>query len=143
MLINVLNMFRINLLTIRQSVILQSMHYELSSAPFCLLTHSPWMIVFALSLVFVSLSICNIYMWKGIYYSFSNIFILGFVFVGLVVSIHYWFRDVARWSLWTILCYPDEIPLISLFLVFLTFVVSEALSILLVTSLYFLIVLLA
>ena len=121
MLINILNMFRINL-RVYHSVILQSMHYELSSAPFCLLTHSPWMIVFALSLVFVSLSICNIYMWKGIYYSFSNIFILAFVFVGLVVSIHYWFRDVVRE-----LAKKYEILLISLFLVFLVFVASEAL----------------
>merc|ERR1711920_338778 len=80
------------------------------------------MVVFALSLVFVSLSTCNIYMWKGIYYSFSNIFILAFVFVGLVVSIHYWFRDVVRE-----LAKKYEILLISLFLVFLVFVASGAL----------------
>ena len=60
-------------------------------------------------------------MWKGIYYSFSNIIILGLAFLGCIVSMHYWFRDVLRE-----LAKKYEILLISLFLVFLIFVFSEA-----------------
>jgi heme/copper-type cytochrome/quinol oxidase subunit 3 len=63
-----------------------------------------------------------VYMFKGIYFSFSFIMVFALVFIGVVVSMHYWFRDLVR-----DLAKKYEILLISLFLVFFIFVASEAL----------------
>jgi cytochrome c oxidase subunit 1 len=43
-----------------------------------------------------TLSICQVYMFKGIYFSFSFIMVFALVFIGVVVSMHYWFRDLVR-----------------------------------------------
>ena len=59
--------------------------------------------------------------FKGIYFSFSFIMVFALVFIGVVVSMHYWFRDLVR-----DLAKKYEILLISLFLVFFIFVAVES-----------------
>merc|ERR1711977_267900 len=85
-------------------------HQEVASGPFCLLVNSPWLLVFALLIFFFSLSFFNLCCWKGIYFSnFSNVnkgsFLLFFenldliflcLFFGLIISFHFWFRDLLR-----------------------------------------------
>merc|ERR1712196_409072 len=111
-------------------------HQEVASGPFCLLVNSPWLLVFALLVFFLSLSFFNLCCWKGIYFSnFSNVnkgsFLLFFedldliflyLFFGLIISFHFWFRDLLRE-----LNKKYEILLMVLFLVFFLFVASEAL----------------
>ena len=98
-------------------ILLQSIHMEVSTAPFALLSTTPWAMLFALCIVLSTLSICQVYMFKGIYFSFSFIMVFALVFIGVVVSMHYWFRDLVR-----DLAKKYEILLISLFLVFFIFV---------------------
>merc|ERR1711939_308066 len=111
-------------------------HQEVASGPFCLLVNSPWLLVFALLIFFLSLSFFNLCCWKGIYFSnFSNVnkgsFLLFFenldliflcLFFGLIISFHFWFRDLLRE-----LNKKYEVLLMVLFLVFFLFVGSEAL----------------
>merc|ERR1712048_1415537 len=85
-----------------------SIHQEVASGPFCLLINSPWLLVFALCLLFISLSGFNLYCWKGIHFSWSLYIIL------------FWFRDLLRE-----LNKKYEILLIVLFLLFLIFLSSE------------------
>merc|ERR1711904_588737 len=118
-------------------------HQEVASGPFCLLVNSPWLLVFALLIFFFSLSFFNLCCWKGIYFSnFSNVrsihlynksscsllffenldLIFLCLFFGLIISFHFWFRDLLRE-----LNKKYEILLMVLFLVFFLFVGSEAL----------------
>merc|ERR1711948_111459 len=98
-------------------------HQEFASSPFCLLVDSPWLLVFALYLFFLSLSGFNLYCWKGIHFSWSLDFIFLFLFFfGLVVSFHFLFRDLLRE-----INKKYEILLMVLFLVFFLFLASEAL----------------
>merc|ERR1712187_478306 len=98
-------------------------HQEVASTPFSLLVNSPWLLVFALYLFFLSLSGFNLYCWKGIHFSWSLDFIfLFFIFFGLVVSFHFFFRDLLRE-----INKKYEILLMVLFLVFFLFLASEAL----------------
>merc|ERR1712046_275545 len=64
----------------------------------------------------------NLYCWKGIHFSWSNFLIFLFLFLGLVLSFHFWFRDLLREF-----TKKYEILLIILFLVFFLFLTSEAL----------------
>merc|ERR1739845_302272 len=74
--------------------------------------------VFILSLFSVSLSGFNLYCWKGIHFSWS----LDLIFCGLIISLHFWFRDLLREF------YKKyEVLLIILFLLFFLFLASEAL----------------
>merc|ERR1712093_735504 len=107
-------------------------HQEVASGPFCLLVNSPWLLVFALLMFFLSLSFFNLCCWKGVYFSnFSNanniFFTVGpfggnldlvflCLFFGLIISFHYWFRDLLRE-----LNKKYEILLMVLFLVFFLF----------------------
>merc|ERR1712013_201521 len=95
---------------------------EVASSPFCLLINSPWLLVFALCLFFMILSGFNLYCWKGIHFSWSNSLIFLFLFFGLILSFHFWFRDLLREF-----AKKYEILLMVLFLVFFLFLVSEAL----------------
>merc|ERR1712037_524086 len=97
-------------------------HQEVASGPFCLLVNSPWLLVFALYLFFLSLSGFNLYCWKGIHFSWSLDLIFLCLFFGLIISSHFWFRDLLRE-----INKKYEILLMVLFLVFLLFLVSEAL----------------
>merc|ERR1712151_840806 len=71
---------------------------------------------------FLFLSAFNLYCWKGVHFSWSldlNFFLL---FFGLIISFHFWFRDLLREF------YKKyEILLMVLFLVFFLFLVSEGL----------------
>merc|ERR1712199_148544 len=98
-----------------------SIHQEVASGPFCLLVNSPWLLVFAL-LFFLYLLGSNLYCWKGVHFSWSldlNFFCL---FSGLIITLHFWFRDLLRE-----LNKKYEILLMVLFLVFFLFLASEAL----------------
>merc|ERR1712183_222670 len=84
--------------------------------------NSPWLLVFALCLFFFSLSGFNLYCWKGIHFSYSNLLIFLHLFLGLIFSLHFWFRDLLREF------YKKyEILLMVLFLVFFLFLASEGL----------------
>jgi len=97
-------------------------HQEVASGPFCLLVNSPWLLVFALLLFFFSLSEFNLYCWKGIHFSWSLDLIFLYLFFGLIITLHFWFRDLLRE-----LNKKYEILLMVLFLVFFLFLASEAL----------------
>merc|ERR1711972_881793 len=97
-------------------------HLEVASGPFCLLVNSPWPLVFALSYFFLSLSGFNLYCWKGLHFSWSNSLIFLCFFLLVLLSFHFWFRDLLRE-----LAKKYEILLMVLFLVFFPFLASEAL----------------
>merc|ERR1712109_329068 len=93
-----------------------------TSGPFCLLVNSPWLLIFALYLFFLSLSGFNLYCWKGIHFSWSLDLIFLCLFFMLIVTFHFWFRDLLRE-----LNKKYEILLMVLFLLFFLFLASEAL----------------
>merc|ERR1712072_1156478 len=99
-----------------------SIHLEVASGPFCLLVNSPWLLVFVLIFFFLSLSGFNLYCWKGIHFSWSLDLVFLYLFLGLIVSFHFWFRDLLRE-----LNKKYEVLLMVLFLVFFLFLASEAL----------------
>merc|ERR1712164_192947 len=98
-----------------------SIHQEVASGPFCLLVNSPWLLVFALLLFLYVLGL-NLYCWKGIHFSWSLDLIFLCLFLGLIISLHFWFRDLLRE-----LAKKYEILLMVLFLVFFLFLASEGL----------------
>merc|ERR1711988_468984 len=59
--------------------------------------------------------------WKGIYFSHYFYLLFNFLFLGLVINVHFWFRDLLRESYKKV-----EVLCVVLFLVFLIFVFSEA-----------------
>merc|ERR1711930_14674 len=64
----------------------------------------------------------NLYCWKGIHFSWSLDFIFFCLFSGLIITLHFWLRDLLREF------YKKyEILLMVLFLVFFLFLASEAL----------------
>merc|ERR1712045_478058 len=95
---------------------------EVASSPFSFLINSSWLLVFALCIFFLSLSGFNLNCWKGIHFSWSNSLIFLFLFFGLILSFHFWFRDLLREF-----AKKYEILLMILFLVFLLFLLSEGL----------------
>merc|ERR1711935_396565 len=99
-------------------------HLEVASGPFSLLINSPWLLIFALCIFFLSISGFSLNCWKGIHSSWSNsLLVFPFLFFGLVLSFHFWFRDLLREF-----AKKYEILLMVLFLVFFLFLASEALS---------------
>merc|ERR1712007_309438 len=92
-----------------------------ASGPFCLLVNSPWLLVFALLLFLYVLGL-NLYCWKGIHFSWSLDLIFLCLFLGLIITLHFWFRDLLRE-----LNKKYEILLMVLFLVFFLFLASEGL----------------
>merc|ERR1712046_359428 len=100
----------------------KSIHLEVASGPFCLLVNSPWLLVFALCIFFLSLSGFNLYCWRGIHFSWSNSLIFLHLFSSLLFSFHFWFRDLLRE-----LAKKYEILLMVFFLLFFLFLASEAL----------------
>merc|ERR1712032_651449 len=64
----------------------------------------------------------NLYCWKGIHFSWSYSFVLLLLHIGLIFAFHFWFRDLLREF-----TKKYEILLLVLFLVFLLFLLSEAL----------------
>merc|ERR1711967_190517 len=59
--------------------------------------------------------------WKGIYFSHYFYLLFNFLFFGIVILFHFWFRDLLRESYKKV-----EVLCVVLFLVFLIFVFSEA-----------------
>merc|ERR1711967_60554 len=99
-----------------------SIHQEVASGPFCLLVNSPWPLVFVLCVFFLFLSAFNLYCWKGVHFSWSLGLNFSLFFFGLVISFHFWFRDLLGEF------YKKyEILLMVLCLVFFLFLASEAL----------------
>ena len=97
-------------------------HMEVSSAPFNLLMNSPYLVILSGGLFLLSLSVCNLYYYKSIYFSFSNLLVLFIIFMTIVIQFHMWFKDLVRE-----LAKKYESLLMSLFMVFFIFVMSEAL----------------
>merc|ERR1711988_591399 len=99
-----------------------SIHQEVASGPFCLLVNSPWPLVFILCVFFLFLSAFNLYCWKGVHFSWSLGLNFSLFFFGLVISFHFWLRDLLREF------YKKyEVLLMVLCLVFFLFLASEAL----------------
>merc|ERR1711862_15882 len=94
---------------------------EVASDSFCFLINSSWLLVF-LYLFFISLIGFNLYCWKGIHFSWSLDFIFLALFSELIITLHFWFRDLLRE-----LNKKYEILLMVLFLVFFLFLASEGL----------------
>merc|ERR1739838_1291311 len=91
---------------------------EVASGSFSLLINSSWLLIFSLFISGFSLN-C----WKGINFSWNNfLLIFPFLFFGLVLSFHFWFRDLLREF-----SRKYEILLMVLLLVFFLFLASEAL----------------
>ena len=99
-----------------------SIHLEVASDSFCLLCNSSWLLVFILLVFYMIFSGFNLYCWKGIHFSKNNFLIFLLLFLGLIFSFHFWFRDLLRE-----LDKKYEVLLIIFFLVFLLFIVSEGL----------------
>merc|ERR1712066_1000909 len=76
-------------------------------------------VLYVFSLFFVGF---NLYCWKGIHFSWSNFLIFLHLFLHLVCSFHFWFRDLLREF-----TKKYEVLLSVLFLAFLLFLASEAL----------------
>merc|ERR1712194_999922 len=108
--------------TLLRLVFSSSIHLEVASGPFCLLVNSPWLLVFALSYFFLSLSGFNLYCWKGLHFSWSNSLVFLCLFLIVLLTLHHWFRDLLRE-----LDKKYEILLMVLLLVFFLFLASEAL----------------
>merc|ERR1711884_52887 len=105
-----------------QGISFLGFHQRLASGPFCLLVNSPWPLVFILCVFFFFLSAFNLYCWNGIHFSWSLDFDFFCLFSGLIITLHFWFRDLLQEF------YKKyEILLMVLFLVFFLFLASEAL----------------
>ena len=95
-----------------------SIHQEVASDSFCFLINSSWLLVFILYLFSLFFSGFNLYWWKGIHFSYNLDLIFLHLFFGLIISFHFWFRDLLREF------YKKyEVLLIIFFLVFLLFLV--------------------
>merc|ERR1712063_36124 len=108
--------------TLLRLVFSSSIHLEVASGPFCLLVNSPWLLIFALSYFFLSLSGFNLYCWKGLHFSWRNSLVFFCLFLIVLLSLHHWFRDLLREF-----GKKYEILLMVFFLVFFLFLASEAL----------------
>ena len=97
-------------------------HQEVASDSFCFLINSSWLLAFILYVFSLFSSGFNLYWWKGIHFSQNLDLIFLHLFLGLIISFHFWFRDLLRE-----LNKKYEVLLIILFLVFLLFLVSEGL----------------
>merc|ERR1712170_97883 len=115
----------------KRLVFWNSIHLEVASGPFCLLVNSPWLLVFALCIFFLSLSGFNLYCWRGIHFSWSNSLIFLVIFSNLLFSFHFWFRDLLRE-----LAKKYEILLMVLLLLFFLFLASEALLFILLLGIF-------
>merc|ERR1712188_35728 len=96
-------------------------HQEVASFPFSFLMNSSWLLIFLFLFFYFLFSGLHIKCWKGIYFSHYFYLSFNFLFFGLVVSFHFWFRDLLREGYKKV-----EVLCVVLFLVFLIFVFSEA-----------------
>merc|ERR1712032_360461 len=97
-------------------------HQEVASGSFCFLINSSWLLVFILYVFSLFFSGFNLYCWKGIHFSWSLDLNFLQLFFNLIISFHFWFRDLLREF------YKKyEVLLMVFFLVFLLFLASEGL----------------
>merc|ERR1712017_46071 len=96
-------------------------HQEVASFPFSFLVNSSWLLVFLFHMFYILFFGLHLKCWKGIYFSHYFYLLFNFLFLGLVINLHFWFRDLLRESYKKV-----EILCVVLFLVFLIFVFSEA-----------------
>merc|ERR1712210_402405 len=97
-------------------------HQDGASGSFCFLINSSWLLVFVLYVFSLFFSGFNLYCWKGIHFSWNLDLIFLYLFFGLIISFHFWFRDLLRE-----VNKKYEILLIIFFLVFFYFLLSEGL----------------
>jgi hypothetical protein len=98
-LFSILNLFSFTGLLFYQFykfVFWKSIHLEVALGPFCLLVNSPWLLVFALTIVLFIFTGFNLYCWAGVHFSWSNSLILIHLNFGLIFSFHFWSRDLLR-----------------------------------------------
>merc|ERR1711881_690138 len=96
-------------------------HQEVASFPFSFLVNSSWLLVLLFHMFYVLFSGLHLKCWKGIYFSHYFYLLFNFLFFGIVILFHFWFRDLLRESYKKV-----EVLCVVLFLVFLIFVFSEA-----------------
>merc|ERR1712190_172160 len=96
-------------------------HQEVASFPFSFLMNSAWLLVFLFHMFYILFLGLLLKCWKGIYFSHYFYLLFNFLFFGIVILFHFWFRDLLRESYKKV-----EVLCIVLFLVFLIFVFSEA-----------------
>merc|ERR1711907_139219 len=95
-------------------------HQEVASFPFSFLMNSSWLLVFLFLLFYILFLGLHLKCWKGIYFSHYFYLLFNFLFFGLIINVHFWFRDLLREGYKKV-----EVLCIILFLVFLIFVFSE------------------
>merc|ERR1712072_1186422 len=96
-------------------------HQEVASFPFTFLVRSSWLLVFLFHMFFILFLGLHLKCWKGIYFSHYFYLLFNLLFFGLVINLHFWFRDLLREGYKKV-----EVLCVVLFLVFLIFVFSEA-----------------
>merc|ERR1712164_153988 len=96
-------------------------HQEVASFPFSFLMNSSWLLVFLFHMFYILFLGLLLKCWKGIYFSHYFYLLFNFLFFGIVILFHFWFRDLLRESYKKV-----EVLCVVLFLVFLIFVFSEA-----------------
>ena len=78
-------------------------HQEVASDSFCFLINSSWLLVFILYVFSLFLSGLNLYCWKGIHFSQNLDLNFSLLFFNLIISFHFWFRDLLRENQFSIL----------------------------------------
>merc|ERR1712066_622729 len=73
-------------------------HQEVASFPFSFLVNSSWLLVFLFLLFYILFLVLHLKCWKGIYFSHYFYLLFNFLFLGLVINVHFWFRDLLRES---------------------------------------------
>merc|ERR1712199_32434 len=96
-------------------------HQEVASFPFSFLLNSSWLLVFLFHMFYILFFGLHLKCWKGIYFSHYFYLLFNFLFLGLIINLHFWFRDLLREGYKKV-----EVLCVVLFLVFLIFVFSEA-----------------
>merc|ERR1712070_808112 len=96
-------------------------HQEVASFPFSFLMNSSWLLVFLFHMFYILFLGLLLKCWNGIYFSHYFYLLFNFLFFGIVILFHFWFRDLLRESYKKV-----EVLCVVLFLVFLIFVFSEA-----------------
>merc|ERR1712134_157347 len=105
-----------------QGISFLGFHQRVASDSFCFLINSPWSLVFVLCVFSLFFSGFNLYCWKGIHFSWNLGLNFSLLFFSLIISFHFWFRDLLREF------YKKyEVLLMVLCLVFFLFLVSEGL----------------
>merc|ERR1712046_132035 len=82
--------------------------------------NSSWLLVFLFHIFYILFLGLLLKCWKGIYFSHYFYLLFNFLFFGIVILFHFWFRDLLREGYKKV-----EVLCIVLFLVFLIFVFSE------------------